>query len=109
MLTYSFSLHLKTPFFHVALLLHLHPGVQLVYLGSEVLSHFVPLGLQRRSEQVVLDGEQLGVDVDGPHLKDTHTHMLAHCVKQDDVSLPGKQHLLPEHSMEEHYKVYRAT
>lgn len=52
------------------LLLHFDPSVQLVDLESEVLLQFVPLGLHRWSEQAVLDGEQLGVDADGLHLKD---------------------------------------
>lgn len=49
-------------------LLHLDFFVELVYLRSEMLKHFVPLALQRWSEQAVLNGEQLGVKVYGFHL-----------------------------------------
>lgn len=95
----SFSLHLKTTlvclFFHFALLLHVDLSVQLVYLGSEVLSHFVPLGLQRWSEQAVLDWEHLGVDVDGLHLKDKR--VWAGCAIEDEHYTQSPQSYLVVH------------
>ena len=55
-----------------------------------MLAQFVPLGLHCWGEQAVLDGEQLGVDVDGLNLKDACWQVE---LKEKKVSLPTYQHL----------------
>lgn len=87
------SLHFKTPLaclpFYFTLLLFVDLSIQRVYLGSEVLTHFVPLGLQCWSEQTILDREQFSMEVDSLHLE-RNKHIWANCVVKDEHYLKRK-------------------
>lgn len=81
---YSLPLpYFKTPLaclpFYFALLLFVDLSIQLVYLGSEVLTHFVPLRLQCWSKQAILDSEQFSMEVDSLHLERKKTHIVKSC------------------------------
>lgn len=92
-LPFSYLFIFKTPLaslpFYFALLLFVDLSIQRVYLGSEVLAHFVPLGLQRRSEQAILDSEQFSMEVDSFHLE-RKKHIWANCVVNDEHYLKRK-------------------
>lgn len=87
------SLYFKTPLaslpFYFALLLFVDLSIQRVYLRSEVLAHFVPFGLQCRSEQAILDREQFSMEVDSLHLE-RKKHIWANCVVNDEHYSKGK-------------------